>query len=158
MIVVVVPILVFGRRSSIQAVRSKGSGPKIPGTKFWVRSPGHQAVFQYQQNLAQQTQIAIFQKLENDGASFAITRWQDKPELRICRRGPVQGPPAEGPRGGRAARRGAPWGKGRPPRGPVRGAARRGAWGGGYTGVGTPQKTLQSPNRQYKAPTDFTRT
>ena len=52
-------------------------------------------------------------------------------------RGP--GPPAEGPGGeGGAARRGA---RGRPPRGPG----------------GEPHKTLQSPNRLYKAPTDNTK-
>ena len=71
-----------------------------------------------------------------------------------------------------AARRGAPGGGGRPPRGPVGGgAARRGApWvgapaegpgggrkGGDRLGSGHPQKTIQSPNRQYKAQTDNTK-
>ena len=28
---------------------------------------------------------------------------------------------------------------------------------GGYTGVGTPQKTTQSPDRPYNAPTDYTK-
>ena len=28
---------------------------------------------------------------------------------------------------------------------------------GGYTGVGTPQKTIQSSDRLYKAPTDYTK-
>ena len=37
---------------------------------------------------------------------------------------------------------------------PCGGAARRWAWGG-YTGMGTPQKTIRSPDRLYKAPTDY---
>ena len=47
-----------------------------------------------------------------------------------------------------AACRGGP-GEGRPPWGPV---------GEGYTGVGTSEKTIQSPDRLYKDPTDHTKT
>ena len=38
-------------------------------------------------------------------------------------------------------------------------AARRGAWGGGEApkDFTKPQKTIQSPDRQYKAPTDYTK-
>ena len=62
------------------------------------------------------------------------------------------------------ARRGAPWGGGRPPRGPGGGAARRGAWGGkgGEGGdrleSGHPQKTIQSPDKLNKAPKHYTNT
>ena len=56
--------------------------------------------------------------------------------------GPGGGPPAEGPGGG-AARRGAT-------------AAAVGPGGReGRGGGGKPQKIIQSPNRQYKAPTDY---
>ena len=58
---------------------------------------------------------------------------------------------------GGAGRRGAPW-EGRPPRGPVGGGrTRRGAGGGDRLGWGHPQKIIQSPDRLYKAPTDYTK-
>ena len=63
---------------------------------------------------------------------------------------------------GKAARRGARGGaaaEGPPPPlwgpGGEGGGAPRGAWGGG--GGGKPQKTAQSPDIQYKDPTDYTK-
>ena len=78
-------------------------------------------------------------------SSFAIPYW-------FAAEGPRGGgPPAEGPVGG-----------GPPPRGPVGEGARRGAWGGrggspkrlhkAPTDKTKPQQTIQSPDRQYKAP------
>ena len=80
----------------------------------------------------------LYQKMRND-PGIILTFWQ-KLQMHTGNKQLVENwRPPRGRVGG-AARQGAPWG----------GAARRGAWGG-YTGVGTPQKIIQSPDRLYKA-------
>ena len=57
-------------------------------------------------------------------------------------------PPAEGPRGGGAARRGSPWG-GRPPWGPGGGAPAEGPGGEAPKDFTKPRQTIESPDRLY---------
>ena len=59
------------------------------------------------------------------------------------------GGPAEGP-GGRGGARGPAGGE------PGEGPEGEGGEGGDRLGSGHPQKIIQSPNRLYKAPTDYT--